>query len=186
MSEEDLKSLLARNPALKIRDLSPYSKKNTGHEAIKAPQQPVNKEGKVLKSRSPKYRNHKVYVYADGYADISGKETGHGKVTTVYDSQKEFRRHFELMTLEKTGKIHDLQRQYPLEIQPAFSYQGKRIQAITYKADFLYYKKGAASPTVEDVKGFDIKTGKHITTKDFNLKWKLLKFRYPTYDFEIF
>lgn len=175
MSEADLKALLARNPALKVRDLSTKtSKKSTDHTS------------KTPEIKSPKYRNHKVYVYADGYADITGKETNHGKVTTVYDSQKEFRRHFELMALEKAGGIHDLQRQYPLEIQPAFSYQGKRIKAITYKADFLYYKKGSEVPTVEDVKGLDAETGKHITTKDFNLKWKLLKFRYPTYDFEIF
>ena len=55
---------------------------------------------------------------------------------------------------------------------------------ISYVADFVYFRNG--QQVIEDVKGFDEKTKKHITTKDFRLKWKLLKYLYPQYTFEIY
>ena len=174
-SEEELRAVLSQNPHLKVHGLNTPNKSKT----IEAP----DSEKKV---KPPKYRNHKVYVYEDGFADINKDASKHGRIVSVYDSQKEFRRHYELMAMEKAGEIHDLHWQYPLKIQPAFTYQKKTVQAITYKADFFYYLKDQPQPVVEDVKGLDPKTGHHITTKDFNLKWKLLKFRYPEYDFRIF
>ena len=77
--------------------------------------------------------------------------------------------------------ITDLKRQVPLIIQEKFVYQGKTVRPIIYCADFVYRKDGKT--VVEDVKGFDKKTGKWRTTQTFELKWKLLKARYPHYDF---
>lgn len=175
-SEKELHAVLSNNPHLKVHGLKTVDKC-----LIKSHLNVSTEEAKL-----PKYRNHKVYVYEDGFADIRKDVCNHGKIVAVYDSQKEFRRHYELMALEKAGEIRDLHWQYPLEIQPAFSYQKKRVQAITYKADFFYYVRNQAQPVVEDVKGLDPKTGHHITTKDFNLKWKLLKFRYSDFDFRIY
>lgn len=173
ITEADLRALLLANPSLRVRD--------TGA--------PTSRETSVKKANSEKprkYRNQKVYLYADGFADIEGKSKKHGKIVAVYDSRKEFRRHTELRMLEQAGEIHDLQRQYPLIIQDAFVYQGEKIRAISYKADFCYRKREDKSITVEDVKGVDKTTGKHITTAEFRLKWKLLKSKYPDMNFVLF
>lgn len=69
-------------------------------------------------------------------------------------------------------------------IQPAFLYRGKRVRAIGYRADFAYLENGVQ--VIEDVKAKTKATGKFRTTEGFNLKWKLLKARYPDYDFRLF
>lgn len=61
---------------------------------------------------------------------------------------------------------------------------GHSIRPITYSADFKYEQDGTV--TIEDVKGFDRNTGKWLTTQVFNLKWKLLKARYPQFKFVLF
>lgn len=56
--------------------------------------------------------------------------------------------------------------QVPIELQPGFEYQGKKIRAINYIADFKFNH-----PEVlwVDMKGFE--------TPEFKLKWKLLLYR---------
>ena len=181
ISEEELALMLRQNPNLRIKDLS---NPNANDKVL----QSLRKELEVAEQKkSPKYRNHKVYIYEDGFADISGKAVArHGKVVSVYDSQREFQRHNELRLLERAGEIHDLTWQFPLLIQETFRYNNQTIQAIQYIADFRYFCAGDDQPTIEDVKGLDVNTGRHILTKDFRLKWKLLKFRYPKYQFVIF
>ena len=39
---------------------------------------------------------------------------------------------------------------------------------------------------IEAGKGKDQITGKYLTTETFRLKWKLLKQRYPEFDFRLF
>ena len=134
--------------------------------------------------RETKYRNKKVYVYADGFACEGETSAGHGKLLRVYDSVKEYRRHSELILLERAGRIRDLEWQKKLVIQEAFSRNGKRVREISYVADFAYVQD--SKQVIEDVKGLDQKTGQYRMTEAFKLKWKLLKARYPKYEFKIY
>lgn len=133
--------------------------------------------------KAPKYRNRRVYVYESGVA-LYEKSDKFGKLACVYASEKEYLRHGELKILQRQGLIQDLQWQVPILIQRPCIRNGEKIAEINYVADFVYLRNG--KKVVEDVKGFDEKTKKHITTKDFRLKWKLLKYLYPQYSFEIF
>ena len=132
-----------------------------------------------------KYRNVKVYCYEDGFISYGEKISSHGKIVQKYDSIKEYHRHCELLLLERAGKISDLEAQKALLIAEAFTDSaGKKHRAILYRADFFYAEQGAQ--VVEDVKGFDKKAGKHLTTKAFDIKWKLLQAKYPAYIFKLF
>lgn len=189
MDEDQLNALLAKNPTLSVSKHSITKQKDPpGKE-----QQPKGKDGQN------KYRNYPVYVFSDGHVFDSSIERmsrqkisetrkqltdTHGPVTECYDSKKEYRRCLELRLLEKAGSITDLKRQYTLVIQPATQYQGERLAPITYCADFIYEENGMT--VVEDVKGIDKQTGQPLTTQVFNLKWKLLKAKFPEYLFRIF
>lgn len=134
--------------------------------------------------RVSKYLNKKVYVYEDGYVSTE-KSTEHGKLIEHYDSVKEYKRGLELRLMQSKGEIHSLQMQVPLLIQPAFQTKdGKNHRRIYYKADYMY-KKGEDT-IVEDVKGFDRKKKRYITTADFRLKWKLLQAKYPEITFRLY
>ena len=128
--------------------------------------------------KPPKYRNRKVYQYSSGFVTFS-KDSRLGGLVAVFDSEKEYRRNQELQFLEKHGVIADLKRQVPILVQEACERNGEKIAAIWYKADFTYTQNGVS--IVEDVKGFDESSKKYITTKEFSLKWKLLKYRYPEF-----
>ena len=182
MTEAELDTLLKRNPALRVRDGMPAS--NRPHSGN--PSQPVQQLPHGREKPYVKYRNHKVYIHADGHTDIERDEQHHGRVIRIYDSVKEYRRHEELQILERAGTIRDLSCQYALTIQEGFTYRGKYVKAIIYKADFKYVDVESGETVIEDVKGKDPKTGKYITTEAFRLKWKLLKQRYPDLVFRLF
>ncbi len=135
------------------------------------------------KKKQPKYRNKKMYLYACGVV-VPQKDDRLGDIIAVYDSQKEYSRHEELRLLEKAGVIKGLKRQEPLVIQDGCVVRGEKLSPIVYVADFCYQENGV--DVVEDVKGLDFKTGKHIKTKDFSLKWKLLKHKYPEKEFRLY
>lgn len=87
-----------------------------------------------------------------------------------FDSKKEAEYYLILKDREKKGEISDLKLQYPIEIQPAFTdNHGKKIRAITYRADFYFYDKILNSWRVIDVKGFK--------TDVYQLKKKLLAYK---------
>ena len=136
-------------------------------------------------AKTNKYRNVKIYVYASG-AVLGDKSMTDkfGPVIDVFDSQKEYLRYKELVLLERAGKISKLKRQVPITIQEKCCQNGSQIKAIVYKADFCYIRGG--KEIVEDVKPLDKASGKYRLTKDFSLKWKLLKAKYPNKTFEIF
>lgn len=169
LTQVELDEILRRNPALKVHGLDISLQK----------QNPSRK-------KHNKYRNKRVYVFEDGYTSLEKDEIGHGKAISVFDSVKEYQRHIALCRMERKGTIKNLQRQVQLEIQPAFEYHGKKVRAIRYCADFVYEVTESGRTIVEDVKGIDKKTGKVLTTEAFQLKWKLLKYRYPDYNFQIF
>lgn len=101
----------------------------------------------------------------------------------TYDSVKEYRRHCDLLFLQKIGEIKDLQRQVKFVLIPA-QYEtverysektGKRLkdkrvlleQECSYIADFVYEDKNGRV-IVEDVKV-------PITrTKDYRIKKKMM------------
>lgn len=147
-----------------------------------APRQAAKAPLEQKKPKPPKYRNKKVYVYSGGLA-LNTKDDRIGLIEAVYDSEKEYQRHLELLQAEKVGAITDLKRQTPFVIQEACKRHGEKLRAIIYKADFSYVRNG--QQVVEDVKGFDKKKQKFLTTREFDLKWKLLKFKYPDTLFEL-
>lgn len=108
----------------------------------------------------------------------------------TYDSAKEYRRHCELLLLERAGVITDLERQVKFVLIPA-QYEsdtigkrggvkkGKLIEReCSYIADFVYWENlNPSDPTsphwikvVEDTKGF--------RTKDYIIKRKLMLYRH--------
>lgn len=83
----------------------------------------------------------------------------------TFDSVKEYRRHCELLLLEKAGAITDLQRQVKFELIPSQRIGGKVVERpCNYVADFVYKENGQT--IVEDTKGFK--------TKDYILKRKMM------------
>lgn len=166
---EELNSMFAGNPGLCERNKELAQSLGFG--------EPVEK-----KAKANKYFNRKVYVYEDGFVGFDPKQENHGKVKEKYDSVKEFRRGKELEIMQEAGAISDLRRQVKLVIQEAFVYRGEKVNEIAYVADFVYTRSDGEH-VVEDVKGID-KNDKEVTaTKDFKLKWKLLKAKYPQYLF---
>ena len=174
-----MKLLLAKNPALSVEQMTPKKQQSTT-------------QGKTSLNKRNKYFNIPVYVFSDGFVfvdednqikSLAASELPkiHGKVTAKFDSVKEYERYKELKLMVSANAITDLKRQVPLIIQEKFVYQGKIVRPIIYCADFVYRKD--EKTVVEDVKGFDKKTGKWRTTQTFELIWKLLKARYPHFDF---
>ena len=92
-----------------------------------------------------------------------------------FDSSKEKNRYLELAVLAKAGKIKNLERQKRFEIVPKTP--GERARY--YCADFVYEEAGKT--VIEDVKSI-------ATAKDkvFSLKWALMKWKYPEYEYRIF
>ena len=93
----------------------------------------------------------------------------HAKKTELdgitFDAKKEANRYAELKLLERSGAIHNLQRQVRYELIPAQKKDGKTIErACHYIADFVYEDSGKT--VVEDVKGY--------RTKEYVLKRKLM------------
>lgn len=189
MDEEQLQALLKQNPNLSISKHSV-----TAADKKDSPQKATNP-----KDGQNKYHNYPVYVYEDGFIFDSSAErlsrkeisqrqkalsNDHGHVKERFDSKKEYLRNICLKQMERAGTISQLKRQYRLIIQPAFDYQNEHLQAVTYCADFIYEENGRT--IVEDVKGYDSKTGMWLTTQVFNLKWKLLKTKYPDYEFRLY
>jgi len=105
----------------------------------------------------------------------------------VFDSIKESRRYAELKLLQRANKITDIQLQVTFELLPSLFEpdiigkrggirKGKAIEnAVKYIADFVYYDVDKGKRIVEDSKGF--------RTKEYVIKRKLFKQKYPEYEF---
>ena len=95
------------------------------------------------------------------------------KKTTVdgikFDSKGEANRYCELKLLERAGEISDLKLQPRFELLP----KQKDERAINYTADFMYQEDGET--VVEDFKGKE--------TRDYIMRRKMFKYRYPEYKF---
>lgn len=99
----------------------------------------------------------------------------------TFDSKAEWRRYRELKVLVVAGEITDLEIHPVYELQPKFTRKGKTIRAIKYEADFRYRERGVI--VLEDVKGG--RDGKGTRTQVFDLKSKLLIFKYPDIELRI-
>jgi hypothetical protein len=87
-----------------------------------------------------------------------------------FDSKREADRYNQLKLLKQASVIADFECHPKFELQPAFTKNGTRYQAITYTADFLVtYPNGRQE--VEDVKG--------VLTRDFQIRRKLFEAKYP-------
>lgn len=94
--------------------------------------------------------------------------------TNGFDSKKEAKRYEELKMLESAGEIKDLQTQVKYVLIPSQRIDGKVIEReCSYKADFVYTTKDGET-VVEDVKPFDKKHGKFLTTPEYTIKRKLM------------
>jgi len=93
----------------------------------------------------------------------------------TFDSKAEAKRYAELKLLQQSGDI------YGLVVHPEFlvneaKQDGLRvIRPIVYVADFAYWEEGRCH--VEDVKG--------VETKEFKLKAKLFRDRFPNHELHI-
>jgi hypothetical protein len=103
---------------------------------------------------------------------------------TVFDSRKEANRWEELLLIERSGEIKDLQRQVEFELIPSqtetyerYAKDGRRLKdgvrvlerACVYVADFTYVNVKTGERVVEDTKG--------VPTKDYIIKRKLMLWR---------
>lgn len=90
----------------------------------------------------------------------------------LFDSKKEAERYKTLSALQKEGKIDHLTPQKEFELLPSCRYEGMPMErAVKYRVDFYYYDEELQRMVAEDVKGF--------RTKDYIIKRKLFKYRFP-------
>ncbi len=86
-----------------------------------------------------------------------------------FDSIREKNRYAELLLLQRTGQIRDLQRQTRFELIPTQKKPGEKTETkCSYIADFVYIENGQM--VVEDCKGF--------RTEVYKIKRKLMIEKY--------
>lgn len=117
------------------------------------------KQVSVAGKRESKY--HNKIAYYDGIA---------------FDSIKERDYYADvLLPLKWAGEIKSIDMQVSFVLQPPFKHGGKTIKGIKYVADFVItYPDGRKK--VIDTKGY--------RTKEYQLKRKMLLYKYPEIDFE--
>ena len=94
----------------------------------------------------------------------------------VFDSKKEATRYWQLVLLEREGKVKNLQRQVRFVLQDSFiNNEKQKVRPIFYIADFCYERNGVK--IVEDVKSDATRT------QVYKVKKKLFQYRYPEYKF---
>ena len=99
-----------------------------------------------------------------------------------FDSKTEAIRYDNLKQQQGLGIITELDpRPDPYELQPAFTWRGRKFQPITYTPDFLYMVDGVQ--VIEDWKKRDSKTGKPFLTAEFRRTQKMFLYRYPEINF---
>lgn len=89
----------------------------------------------------------------------------------VFDSRKEANRYLELKSQEEIGEISNLELQYEICLLEGFVYQGEKVRAIRYTADFSYAKNGIRY--IEDVK-----SKATARTEAFRIRWRLLQWHF--------
>lgn len=85
-----------------------------------------------------------------------------------FDSQKERNYYIKLKLLEEKGKIKDLKLQVKFELQPKFQFGNKKIQSISYIADFTY---------LDEENKLHIVDTKGVRTDVYKIKKKMMQYR---------
>jgi len=88
----------------------------------------------------------------------------------TFDSMAEMKRYAELRMLERAGLIEDLELQPEYILLAPYIHKGKKVRAITYRADFRYLETRTNCRIVEDCKG--------MRTEVYKLKKKMLLAKY--------
>lgn len=88
----------------------------------------------------------------------------------TFDSQEELDYYLILVEKERKGEITGLDIHRSFELQEAFTLNGKKIKAITYEADFVYWDEKENIGVAIDVKGY--------ADDVFLLKKKLFDYKY--------
>lgn len=101
-----------------------------------------------------KYGNKKIIAY--------------GK---TFDSQKEFDFYNKLVLRKKAKDIKDF------KCQVKYKFDINKKWMFTYNADFVIYHNDGKEEVI-DVKAFDKRTQKYLTTSTFNLKKKIIEEHY--------
>lgn len=70
-----------------------------------------------------------------------------------FDSKREMMRWHDLVQMQVRGEISELEMQVPFVLVPACVINGRKKPALRYIADFVYFKRGEETQTIEDVKG---------------------------------
>lgn len=159
-------------------DASGWSSLESQQKKYKHPPKNVNSREESQPQKRAKYRNTKIYVYENGLASQDKTLIGNGEIRFTFDSIKEYERWRILKTLEEIGEISSLERQKKFILQEKYVIDGRKVAPIIYVADFYYYNHKLEKFVIEDVKPFDNKTKKYRFTKDFNIKRKLLEYKF--------
>lgn len=83
----------------------------------------------------------------------------------MFDSQKEARKYAELKLLQRAGGVTEIELQPKFNLLQGFKYRGKKIQGVTYTADFLVSYRDGRKQIIE-TKGYK--------TRDYILRKKML------------
>lgn len=95
--------------------------------------------------------------------------------TEWFDSKKEYKRYLDLVILERSGAISELQKQVSFTLQEWFRYDWEAIRPIVYRTDFVYIKDGQL--IAEDVKWMqtpEFKIKRKLFLKIYGDKYKLI------------
>ena len=93
-----------------------------------------------------------------------------------FDSKLEADRFQQLLLLQQAGEISNLRLQQEFQISNGFKdIRGEKVRSSFYVADFTYTDMVNHLLIAEDTKGME--------TPEFKLKWKLVKIRYPEWNF---
>jgi len=142
-------------------------KKEPANKTVAAVKQTQNKKcGGAIPHKQNNTKNNTKSKYSNKKVLIDG---------ITFDSMKEANRYRELKLLEKVGEISNLVLQPVYVLLNGFEYKGEKIRAIKYIGDFEYREVKTGNKVLEDTKGFK--------TKDYLIKVKLLKNKYPDIDF---
>jgi hypothetical protein len=90
-----------------------------------------------------------------------------------FDSKAEMARYQELLLLERTGHIANLERQPEYVLVEPFVAAGVKYRGIKYRGDFRYIEGGRT--VVEEVKG--------VCTEAYKIKRQLFALRFPWVEF---
>lgn len=91
-----------------------------------------------------------------------------------FDSKREAEYYCELKLRVLAGEVESFDLQPVFELIPGYTYQGKKIRPIKYRADFkVNYPDGRVD--IIDTKGF--------VTKEYAIKKKLLLYFFPKINF---